>query len=58
MTTIRIQLFSPDQPKPLTYDLKTANDIEVEHATTTALVKLLRHSWAVRPGDVIRINEV
>jgi hypothetical protein len=58
MTAVRIQLFNAHKELLATYDAPVKDEFEVDHVGTTALIKLLRNSWSVTPGDVIRINKI
>jgi len=59
--TIRLQLFSrEDSGEELrhTYDVHVHGEDDMDARVSTALSKLLLHSWTLAPGDCIRINEV
>jgi len=58
MTTVRLQIFNNHGCLLDTHDITVTDISETDTAATAALIKLLRHTWTIAPGDVIRINEV
>jgi len=56
--TIRLQLFNNHDCLLDTHDVTVVGEDDMDARVSTALSKLLLHSWTLAPGDCIRINEV
>jgi len=57
-TAVRLQIFNAHDCLLDTVDVIVQDDDTLDAEVSTALVKLLRHTWTLSVGDVIRINEI